>query len=93
MFIIESGSSIIQELYLVGMVSARTGMERLLLEKANKRVRKSWNTSIIMWILKSSQLSIWHAVVVSFANETLEASLAMNIKMQRSVMQKKEIKK
>lgn len=48
MFIIESGSSIIQELYLVGMVSARTGMERLLLEKANKRVRKSWNTSIIM---------------------------------------------
>lgn len=64
-----------------------------IIREANKRIRKSWSTIIIMWILKSSQLSIWHAVDVSFANETLEASLAMNIKMQRSVMQKKEIKK
>lgn len=44
-----------------------------------------------MCILNSNQHSIWYAVDVTFANETLEASLAMNIKMQRSVMQKKDI--
>lgn len=32
MIIIESDSSIIQELCLAGVVSARTGMERILLE-------------------------------------------------------------
>lgn len=74
------------------MVSAKTGVEKLL-EEANKSVRNSRNISIIMCIVESRRHSIWYAVDVTFANETPEASLAMNIKMWRSVMQKKEIKK
>lgn len=73
------------------MESARIATERILLEGPIKEQERPG--SIIMCILKSSQHSISYAVDVIFANETLEASLAMNIKTWRMAMQRKEIKK